>query len=75
MITKELRRDHGRSHPRQPRARAGVVTAPGKVIPIGYAFPDGHVEQRKGPAVTFWLVVGKVELPGGGFASGGSLWR
>jgi hypothetical protein len=42
----------------------GVVTQRSEPMPIGIAFPDGHVEHRKGPAVTFRLVVGKTELPG-----------
>ena len=33
-------------------------------MPIGIAYPVGLVEHRRGPAKTFRLVVGKVELPG-----------
>jgi hypothetical protein len=33
-------------------------------MPIGIAYPGGLVEQLRGPAKTFRLVVRKVELPG-----------
>jgi hypothetical protein len=33
-------------------------------MPIGIAFPVSPVEHRRGPAVTFRLVIGKVELEG-----------
>ena len=33
-------------------------------MPIGIAYPVGLVEHRPGPAKTFGLVVGKVELEG-----------
>jgi hypothetical protein len=42
----------------------GVVAAPDQPMPIGVAFPVGQVAHRKGPAVTFRLVIGKVELEG-----------
>jgi hypothetical protein len=42
----------------------GVISSPGEAMPVGVAFPTGHVQHRKGPAVTFRLVVGEVELPG-----------
>jgi hypothetical protein len=33
-------------------------------MPAGMALPGGRVEHREGPAMTFRLIVGKVELPG-----------
>jgi hypothetical protein len=33
-------------------------------MPIGIAYPVGQVESRRGPAVTFRLTIGKVELEG-----------
>jgi hypothetical protein len=40
------------------------IVSPDSLLPIGIAYPVGLVEHRKGPAVTFRLVVHKVELPG-----------
>jgi hypothetical protein len=42
----------------------GVVGEPGGAWPIGMAFPVGQVAHHKGPAVTFRLMIGKVELEG-----------
>jgi hypothetical protein len=42
----------------------GVVAAPDWPMPIGIAFPVGQVEHRRGPAVTFRLMIGKVDLEG-----------
>src|SRR3954447_26530050 len=42
----------------------GVVATPGDAWPIGIAYPVGTVAHRKGPAVSFRLVVDKVELDG-----------
>jgi hypothetical protein len=39
----------------------GVVGEPGGAWPIGMAFPVGQVAHRKGPAVTFRLMIGKVD--------------
>jgi hypothetical protein len=50
-----------RSH--QPPA-IGVVGEPGGAWPIGMAFPTGQVEHRRGPAVTWRLIIKKVELEG-----------
>ena len=40
------------------------IIAPDALLPIGIAYPVGLVEHSKGPAVTFRLVVHKVEMPG-----------
>jgi hypothetical protein len=42
----------------------GVVGEPGGAWPIGMAFPTGQVEHRRGAAVTFRLIIRKVELEG-----------
>jgi len=42
----------------------GVVGEPGSAWPIGIAYPVGTVGHRKGPAVSFRLVINKVELDG-----------
>jgi hypothetical protein len=42
----------------------GVVDAPDAVWSIGIAYPWGQVEHRRGPARTFRLTIGKVELEG-----------
>ena len=42
----------------------GVVASRGQPMPIGIAFPVGLVAHRRGPATTFRLVIGKVELVG-----------
>jgi hypothetical protein len=39
----------------------GVVGEPGGAWSIGMAFPTGQIEHRRGPAVTFRLVVGDLE--------------
>jgi hypothetical protein len=39
-------------------------------MPIGIAYPVRLVEHRRGPATTFRLVVGKVEMPGRGTCVG-----
>jgi hypothetical protein len=41
-----------------------VVAAHDLPMPIGIAFPVGQVAHRKGPAVTFRLVIGKAEMEG-----------
>jgi hypothetical protein len=48
----------------------GVVTAPGEAMPVGVAFPGGHVAHRKGPATTVRLVIGQTEPPGRWFCPG-----
>ena len=42
----------------------GVLADRKAAMPIGIAYPVGLVEHRRGPAKTFRLVVGKVELAG-----------
>ena len=42
----------------------GVLADRTAAMPIGIAYPVGVVENRRGIAKTFRLVVGKVELPG-----------
>jgi hypothetical protein len=42
----------------------GVVAPDLLPMPIGIAYPVGQVEGRRGPAVTFRLTIGKVELEG-----------
>jgi hypothetical protein len=42
----------------------GVIAAHDRSMPIGIAFPVGQVAHRRGPAATFRLVIGKVELEG-----------
>jgi hypothetical protein len=42
----------------------GVVASPDQPMPIGVAFPAGLVAHRSGPAVTFRIVFGKVEIEG-----------
>jgi len=57
----------------RPPARSSTSTSrppwesllnPTQPMPIGIAYPVGLVRHRKGPATTFRLVVGKVELEG-----------
>src|SRR5438445_381685 len=50
----------GRDHP----PALGVVGKAAPGMPIGIAYPVGLVEHRRGPAKTFRLVIGKVELEG-----------
>lgn len=42
----------------------GVVSDPDHPMPICIAFPAGQVTHRRGPAVTFRLTIGKVEMEG-----------